>query len=353
MKVMIAMSGGVDSSVAAKLVCDAGYDCIGATMQLCSKKLNSNAIDGDAAQAENVCRRLAIPFEVFNLEDKFDKTVVNSFIRAYELGLTPNPCIECNKHIKFDEFYRLAKERGCEKIATGHYAKVEFNDITNRWELKKGADPQKDQSYVLYTLTQEQLSHTLFPLGELKKSEIREKAEQSGFENAQRKDSQDICFVPDGDYASFIERYRGKKYSEGDFVDIDGNFLGRHKGIINYTIGQRKGLGIALGKPVFVIEKNIENGTVTLSDEQHLFYKKVIVKEVNFISTENLSEKMRVLAKLRYKHIEQPATLFPLGDGRVMLEFDTPQRAPSPGQSAVFYDGDRVVGGGIIEGGVK
>ena len=248
--------------------------------------------------------------------------------------------------MKFGLLYSRAKELGCDYIATGHYAIIEKS--SDRFLLKKGLDETKDQSYVLYGMTQDELSHTLLPLGGLDKQTVRKIAEENGFINARKKDSQDICFVPDGDYAAFIERYTGASFEPGDYTDTFGNILGRHKGHIHYTIGQRKGLGIALGKPRFVLDKDAKSNTVVLGDEEGLFYKNVLIKNANFIPFDTLSGDLRIYAKLRYRHKEQPATLHPVSESEAVIEFDSPQRAPAPGQSAVFYDRDIVVGGGII-----
>ncbi len=349
-KAMIALSGGVDSSVAARLIKDKGYDCIGVTMRLVSARLKKGSCltEQDILDAQNIANTLGMPYFVFDFEADFEKEVIARFVSAYENGFTPNPCIDCNRYMKFERLYRSGREKGYDYIVTGHYARIEYNEKTNRYALKKAKDTSKDQSYVLYSLTQEQLSHTLLPLGEFTKSEIREMAEQSGFVNARKKDSQDICFVPGGDYAAFIEAYTGKKYPEGDYIDVSGKALGKHKGIINYTIGQRRGLGIALGKYMYVLSKNVEDNTVVLGDESGLFYKNVLVKDINLISVAEIKEPMRASVKLRYKHTEQPATLIPNEDGTITVCFDEPQRAPSAGQSAVFYDNDTVIGGGII-----
>lgn len=341
-KVLLGMSGGVDSSAAAIYLKEQGFEVGGATLILCGDDSGKNAED-----AKNVCEKIGIEHFSFDLKNEFSHFVVDDFVRQYIEGKTPNPCIECNKHIKFGKMIELALEKGYDKIATGHYAKIE-KDSSGRFLLKKAKDEAKDQSYVLYNLTQEQLSRLVLPLGEYTKSEIRQKAEEAGFSNANRPDSQDICFVPDGDYASFIEKRIGIKAETGDYVDINGNVLGQHKGVIRYTLGQRKGLGIALGKPAFVIDKNSQTNRVVLGDEEHLFKTKVEVKDVNFIPFDKLEGEMRVTAKLRYRHSAQQALIKPNGEQGVIIEFDEPQRAPSPGQAAVFYDGDIVVGGGII-----
>ncbi len=342
-KVMLGMSGGVDSSVAALILKEQGYDVLGTTLKL---HPFSAEPDRDINDAKAVCERMKIEHKAFDLSEQFKRYVTDNFINEYISGGTPNPCIECNKYIKFGEMLNLAADNGCEKIATGHYARIVKEN--GKYLLYKAKDVSKDQSYVLYMLTQEVLSKTLFPLGELTKEEARWQAEENGFVNANKKDSQDICFVPDGDYASFIERNSDFKSKKGSYIDISGNYLGEHKGIINYTIGQRKGLGIALGKHAFVLDKNAQNNEVTLGDEEHLFYKKVIVTNVNFIPFDKLEDELKVSAKLRYRQKEQPAIIKPLKNGDVLIEFDEPQRAPSMAQSAVFYIGDMVVGGGKI-----
>ncbi len=335
------MSGGVDSSVSAHLLLEKGYDVAGVTLYLCKGAEETNSVDAKA-----VCKKLGIEHFAFDLQEEFSRFVISDFTSQYINGKTPNPCLECNKHIKFGEMIEIASRLGYDKIATGHYARIK--EENGRYLLLRAKDLSKDQSYVLYMLTQKQLSKSVFPLGKYEKSEIREIAQNNGFINADRPDSQDICFVPDGDYASFIEKNTGFESVEGDYVDINGNYLGKHKGVIHYTLGQRKGLGIALGKPQFVIDKDSETNCVVLGDEEHLFSKEVIVKDVNFIPFDNLSSEMRVTAKLRYRHNAQPATINPLEDGMVKIVFDEPQRAASPGQAAVFYDGEIVVGGGII-----
>ena len=344
MKVLTGMSGGVDSSVSAACLLNSGYDVTGVTLSLCSQAVS------EADAAASVCKGLNIEHKTIDLSEDFGKFVISDFISEYEKGRTPNPCIVCNKNIKFGKMLEIAKEGGFDKIATGHYAVIKRQG--ERDLLERAADKSKDQTYVLYCLSQEQLAHTLFPLGELKKQEVREIAKSLGFVNANKADSQDICFVPDGDYANFITSYTGKTYREGDYVDICGNVLGRHKGIINYTIGQRKGLGIALGKPQFVISKDAVTSRVILGDEEHLFYNRVEVEDVNFIPFDNLTSPLKVTAKLRYGLREDAAVIHPTEKG-VLIEFEKPQRAPSSGQSAVFYDGNTVIGGGKIVGGIK
>lgn len=340
-KVLVGMSGGVDSSAAALILRNDGFRVSGVTLKLCSEDKPK-----DLADAKAVCEKLGIEHITLDLKKEFNDYVISDFISQYKKGCTPNPCLVCNKYIKFGKMLDKAIELGYDKIATGHYARVE--EKNGRFILLRAADKSKDQSYVLYSLTQHQLSHLVLPLGELTKPQIRQMAEEAELISADRPDSQDICFVPDGDYAAFIEKTDGFKSEKGDYVDLDGNVLGEHQGIIHYTIGQRKGLGIALGKPQFVIEKTAETGRVVLGDEEHLFKKTVTVADVNFIPFDALTEEMRVTAKLRYRHIEQPATIKPLAEGKVEIIFDEPQRAPSTGQAAVFYDGDTVVGGGII-----
>lgn len=350
-KAIIAMSGGVDSSVAAFLMKEKGFNCIGATMKLYDNEdINISAEKtccsaDDVEDARSVASRLSIPFYVFNYKSEFKEKVIDKFISDYENGATPNPCIECNRYLKFEKFYHRMEELQFDYVVTGHYARIEEKD--GWFYLKKAADHTKDQSYVLYSLTQNQLSHILFPLGEYSKSEIRDIAEKNGFLNARKKDSQDICFVPDGDYAGFIERYSGKTYPEGDFVDINGNILGRHQGIIRYTNGQRKGLGIAFGKPMYVAGKNVEENTVTLCTNEELFSKELIAGDFNWIIP-NPDKQIRCAARVRYNMKEQPATAYMLDDSRVKIIFDEPQRAITKGQAAVLYDGDTVIGGGTI-----
>lgn len=342
-KILVGMSGGVDSSVCAALLRQQGFTVGGITLNLVSGADGNNVADAKA-----ICDSLGLEHITANLQNDFKTFVIDNFISEYINGRTPNPCIVCNKYIKFGKMLEIAKQNGYSKIATGHYARVEHQN--GRFMLKRASDASKDQSYVLYCLTQEQLACVEFPLGGLSKTEVRAIAENLGFINANKKDSQDICFVPDGDYAAFIERTAEYVSSTGDYVNLNGDKLGEHKGVIHYTIGQRKGLGIALGKPAFVIDKNSLTNKVVLGDEEHLFYKRVLVDNVNLIPFDKLEKEMEVKAKLRYRHTEQSAVISPVSNGRVLIEFDEPQRAPSAGQAAVFYDGDFVVGGGTIVG---
>ena len=352
-KALIAMSGGVDSSVAALLTKNKGFECIGCTMKLFSNDLISLTLEeskccslNDIEDARSVANKLEIPYYVFNFSDDFKSKVVDKFVFSYENGMTPNPCIDCNKYLKFAKLFERSKELGCDYVVTGHYARVEFDG--NKYILKKALDETKDQSYVLYSLTQEQLSHVLFPLGSLSKTETRKIALDNGFVNARKKDSQDICFVPDGDYVSFLKRYTKKEYAPGNYIDLEGNVLGNHKGIIKYTIGQHKGLGISTEEPLYVGEVDIKNNTVTLVKNADLYKKDLLVKNFNWISGEKPSGQISCLAKVRYRQKEQEAVATPLGKGMVKIEFKDPQRAITPGQSAVLYDGDVVIGGGEI-----
>ena len=350
-KAIIAMSGGVDSSVAAFLMKDKGFDCIGATMKLYdnedimeSGEKTCCSLD-DIEDARSVANRLSMPYYVFHFKDDFKEKVIDKFIATYENGGTPNPCIDCNRHLKFKRLFQKMQELGFDYVVTGHYARVEEN---NGWfYLKKGVDEAKDQSYVLYSLTQNQLAHIQFPLGTYSKTEIREIAENHNFLNARKKDSQDICFVPDGDYAKFIEGYLGKTYPKGNFIDINGNVLGEHQGIIRYTNGQRKGLGIAFGKPMYVADKNVKDNTVTLCTNEELFSAELIADDFNWLIP-NPAKEIKCSARVRYNMKEQSATVYTLENGNVKIVFDAPQRAITRGQAAVLYDGETVLGGGTI-----
>ena len=358
MKALIAMSGGVDSSVAALLTKQKGYDCIGCTMKLWDlpgeegtqlKGSKTCCSLDDTEDARSVAYRLGMPFYAFNYKDEFRESVICPFASDYEHGRTPNPCIECNRFLKFGKLYERAMQLGCETIVTGHYARIEQGP-DGKYLLKKGLDPSKDQSYVLHCLTQEQLAHTAFPLGGLTKDAVRQIAAEHGFVNANKPDSQDICFVPDGDYAKVVERYgAGEGTAPGRFVDLEGRPIGTHRGLIHYTIGQRKGLGNTCGKPVFVVAIDPAANTVTLGESADLVRREVHVSQFHWIAGEPPAAPIRCTAKLRYRQAEQPAEAAPEGEGRVTLVFDEPQRAPTPGQYAVLYDGDTVLGGGRIE----
>ncbi len=352
-KVMIGMSGGVDSSVAAFLLQKESLEVIGATMKL----YNNEDIDfvsektccslDDVLDAKSVCARLGIRHYTLNMTDDFKKEVIERFISAYQNGFTPNPCIDCNRYMKFSKMLHKAQELDIDYVATGHYARIEKQG--DRYILKKAVDLSKDQSYVLYSLTQEQLKVTKFPLGNYTKQQVREIAEENGFVNARKHESQDICFVPDGDYSKFIEYYTGKTYPCGDFVDMNGKRLGEHKGIIRYTIGQRRGLGLALPASMYVVEKDVDNNKVILGFNDDLFKKEVNVKNISFTACDGLDKPERLCAKIRYNQKEQPATVTQTDENHFKIVFDEPQRAITKGQAAVLYDGDTVVGGGTIE----
>lgn len=344
-KVLIAMSGGVDSSVCAHLAMQSGYECVGATMRLWE---DCNAANNAAEDAKNVADRLDLPFYIFDHTALFKEKVVEEFIRCYEEGGTPNPCLYCNRHLKFDALMEEAKSLGCQYVATGHYARIKKDEATGRYLLLKAADKAKDQSYFLSCLTQEQLSHTLFPLGELTKDQVRVIAEQQGFINAKKRDSQDICFIPDGDYRKFMEKYTGKNYPAGDYLNLQGNVVGKHTGAVGYTIGQRKGLGIALGEPVYVCSKNMNANTVTVGPDEALYKTELVARGWNWIGLDNPTEPFRCKARIRYRHTEQPATVYPGENGTAKIVFDQPQRAITSGQTVVLYDGDLVLGGGEI-----
>ncbi len=352
-KALIAMSGGVDSSVAAFLMKERGCDCTGITLKLYDNNDDEQrektccSLD-DIEDARSVCRRLGIPHYVYNFKDSFGDTVIARFIRAYEEGRTPNPCIDCNRFIKFEKLLSRAEALGMDFVVTGHYARVVYDEASGRYLLKKALDLSKDQSYVLYSLTQRQLSKTVLPLGEMTKEETRALAERLGLINARKRDSQDICFVPDGDYARFIEQYTGKTYPHGDFVDESGNVLGEHKGIIRYTVGQRKGLGLSLPHPMYVKEKDLAENKVILCDNDALFSKELLADDLNLISVEELKTPVRVYARVRYNQKEQPATVYPVDSDTIRVVFDEPQRAISKGQAVVLYDGDTVLGGATI-----
>ena len=354
---MVAMSGGVDSSVAAVLLAEQGYEVCGATLKLFGNEdigMDSRSRTCcslfDVQDARDVARKLGFAHYVFNFGTHFEQDVIARFAESYSKGETPNPCIDCNRFIKFDKMLERAQLLEQDYIATGHYAQIELDEKSGRYLLKKAKDHLKDQTYVLYAMTQEQLSKTLFPLGGLQKNGVRRIAEDRGLVNARKPDSQDICFVPDGDYANFLESVMGVAAVPGSFIDKHGNVLGTHKGIIHYTIGQRKGLGLSFEKPKYVIGKDKKTNTVTLGDEEDLYSNSMTVGDVNFISIDQLKEPMNVSVKTRYTQRETPAVLRPLSNGDIAVTFSSPQRAATPGQAAVFYDGDTVVGGGTILG---
>ena len=347
------MSGGVDSSVAALLLKSAGNECIGCTMKLysnedagISKGHTCCSLD-DVEDARSVAYRLGMPYYVFNFSDDFREKVIDRFAAQYCMGMTPNPCIDCNRCMKFAKLFDRADILRCSHIATGHYARIERSG--EKYLLKKALDPSKDQSYVLYALTQDELAHTQLPLGGLSKAETRRIAQEQGFFNAEKPDSQDICFVPDGDYAAFIRRFTGKTYADGDFVDRDGKRLGTHHGIIGYTVGQRRGLGIAAGRPLYVTAIQPETNRVVLGDNADLFRRELDVRALNWIAFDRPPARLRAKVKVRYRQTEQPATITVTGEDRVRVCFDAPQRAITAGQAAVFYDGDTVLGGGTID----
>ena len=344
-KVLVGMSGGVDSSAAAALLIEQGFDVSGITLRLYEGEKCGSL--NDVHDAAEVCNKLGIEHRVLDFKTQFEKAVIDKFIAEYQCGNTPNPCIECNKYIKFGEMLKFAKSEDFNYIATGHYAKIQKQG--DRFVVVKPKDKSKDQSYVLYSLSQEQLASTLMPLGDLTKAEVREIAEEKGLITAHKSDSQDICFVPDGDYTDFISKWLGVTFPDGDYVDINGKVIGRHKGMIRYTIGQRKGLGMGFGKHMYVLDKSPDENKVILGDEEGLFKTKVLVKGVNYMAMESLNSPINCLGKLRYRHNEQPCRITPLDENTLLAEFNEPQRAPTPGQAAVFYDGDTVICGGVIE----
>lgn len=355
MRALIAMSGGVDSSVAAYLMKVQGYTCTGVTMKLfgnedigISGESGCCSLD-DVEDARSVAYQLHMPYYTFNFSDCFRECVIDKFICAYESGATPNPCIDCNRYVKFGKLFHRAEELGYDYVVTGHYARIAYDALSDRYILKKAVDALKDQSYVLYAMSQKQLSHTKFPLGELKKQKVREIAHAQGFINAKKKESQDICFVPTGRYADFIRQYTGKKYPEGFFIDRSGRTVGRHKGIIGYTIGQRRGLGVPSKYPLYVCKIDPQSNDIVLGRENELYTQKLIAGDINMISLPSLEEPERLRAKIRYGQPEQWVTAVQTDTDRLEICFDVPQRAVAKGQAVVLYDGDVVVGGGTIQ----
>ncbi len=353
-RVLCAMSGGVDSSVAAQLLVDAGYDVMGVTMKLFDndgifldeENRTCCSLD-DVEDARSVAVRLGIPYHVFNYKGKFETCVIARFCEGYLRGETPNPCIDCNRFLKFEALQQRRKELGYDYVATGHYARRVFNEELGRFELHRGADPKKDQSYVLYHVTQNQLAHMLFPLGELSKDEVRKVAHAAGLRNADKLESQDICFVPDGDYAAFIEQHMQTSFKPGPILDEEGNQLGVHQGLVRYTLGQRKGLGVAAGSPLFVLEKDMQRNALIVGPASSLGVHEVIADDINLITFDSLDEPVEVQAKVNYRARPQQATAV-IAEGILRVTFDEPIRSAAPGQAIVLYQGDVVVGGATI-----
>lgn len=366
--IAVAMSGGVDSSTVAAMLRAEGHNVVGLTMQLWNQRRLAGregmpeqvqgrccSID-DVYDARRVAGDLGIPYYVVNHEERFERDVVRPFIGEYLSGRTPIPCSLCNNHLKFDQLLITARQIGADMLATGHYARCEFSSARNRWLLRRAADPAKDQTYFLFGLTQEQLSRTLFPLGNMSKPQVRERARRHGLALAEKPDSQEICFVPGGDYKRFIDAYlaaQGQQLPDtsGELVTTEGRVLGRHEGVHNFTVGQRKGLGVATGSPLYVININGAEGKVTVGNNDDLLARTLVARDVNWIAMEGLRSAgapLRVSAKIRHRHEPAPAALEPASSGEVRVTFDEPQRAITPGQAVVFYDGDLVVGGGWI-----
>lgn len=344
-KVIIGMSGGVDSSVAAYLLKEQGYDVIGVTMKTWK---DDSEEDSSVADAKRVAAKLGIPFYTIDFRKEFKKYVMDYFADEYKSGRTPNPCVVCNRYVKWEALLEKAKDFGCDTVATGHYARIAKHPETGRFVIRESVTAKKDQTYALYNLTQKQLGSTIMPVGEYDKEAIREIALKIGLPVAKKNDSQDICFVPDNDYVGFLKRTYGYKAAAGRYIDMSGNYLGMHKGIVNYTIGQRKGLGLACGKHVYVTKIIPEKNEVIIGDNTDLFKKKVYADKVNLMAVEKLEGEKRLTAKIRYAHKKSPCVVRMGENGVLECEFDEPQRAPAPGQALVLYDGEYVFGGGTI-----
>jgi tRNA-specific 2-thiouridylase len=354
-KVMVGMSGGVDSSVAAAILQKEGYDVIGVTLKLQPEIESDTGSDVTCCSyfavedARRVASKLGIPHYVLNFQGIFESCVIEYFVAEYGKGRTPNPCIACNRYIKFGALLDKAESMGIDYVATGHYARIEYDKQKNRYLLKKSVTGKKDQTYVLYNLKQYQLQRTLMPIGSYDKDKVRDIAYELGFDVANKPDSQEICFIPDNNYAGFISNKLSKPAAKGKFVDINGNVLGDHKGLIHYTVGQRKGLGLSFGKPMYVVKIDAENNTVILGEEKDVYSASLMAFDINWIAIDSLNKPLRVNAKIRYSANEAESVITPAEGGKVRVDFDKPQRAVTPGQSVVFYDGDVVIGGGIIE----